>query len=277
MFGYYYNSSIRRYIVLLGHLFSGLQVKRIRDGQTFYTKVPITYANKEKFAMSLDKVNSITSEENVAKIETILPRMCLSLVDMTYAQNFKTNIRNKAIPTFKDGTLTSITQYNPVPYKFVFELGIYTRHEDDMFQIIEQILPYFQPHFNCKIKELHGNDIWIDRDIQVTISSVTPDERTSEDKYSRRRLEWSIMFEFIGFIYPPATNINGEIRTIYLDFHANEKEINPQGDFESVDYEVVSRNVAQDKWDGGYVQTYSKDQPIPVEPEQPHPRKNKEV
>lgn len=274
MFAYHYNSSIRRYIVLLGHLFSGLQVKRVRDGKPHYIKVPITYSNKEKFIMSLDKVNSISSEENVAKVETILPRMCLSLVDMTYAQNFKTNITNRATPVYKDGTFQSVTQYNPVPYRFMFELGIYTRHEDDMFQIVEQILPYFQPHFNCKIKELHGNQIWIDRDIQVTISSITPDERTPEDKYSRRRLEWSIMFEFIGFIYPPATEINGEIRTIYLDFHANEKEINPNGEFESVDHEVTPRDVDESQWDGSSIQTYSRNKPIPVDPERPHPRTN---
>lgn len=274
MFGYFYNSSIRRYIVLLGHLFSGLQVKRIRDGKPYYIKVPITFSKKEKFVTGLNnKVNNISSEENIAKVETILPRMCLSLVDMTYAQNFKTNISNKTTPRYKGGVLeNSVTQYNPVPYKFMFELGIYTRHEDDMFQIVEQILPYFQPHFNCKIKELHGNHIWIDRDIQVTISSISPDEFVGEDKYSRRRLEWSIMFEFIGFIYPPATEINGEIRTIYLDFHANEKELNASGDFESVDHEVTPRDVDNSLWDGSSITTYSKNTKIPTTPEEPHPR-----
>lgn len=272
MFGHFYNSSIRRYIVLMGQLFSGIQVKRVRSDKTSFIKVPITYSTKEKFMMSLDKYNNISSEENVAKVETILPRMCLNLVDMTYAQNFKTNIRNKTVPKYQEGTIRSITQYNPVPYKFVFELGIYTRHEDDMFQIIEQILPYFQPHFNCKIRELHDSEEWIDRDIQVVISTVTPDERTSDDKFSRRRLEWTIMFEFIGFIYPPATEIGSEIRTIYLDFHANERELSPEGDFESVDHEVVSRNVSQDEWTGNSIQTYSENKPIPVNPEQPHPR-----
>lgn len=274
MFSYFYNSSIRRYIVLMGNLFSGVQVKRVRGDGTRFIKVPITYSNKEKFMMSLDKYNNITSEEDVAKVETILPRMCLSLVDMSYAQNFKTSIANKTVPRYTQNGIKSISQHNPVPYRFVFELGIYTRHEDDMFQIVEQILPYFQPHFNCKVKELHGNDIWIDRDIQVTISSITPDERSTEDKFSRRRLEWTIMFEFIGYIYPPATEVKGEIRTIYLDFHANTQELNPSGNFESVDREVTPRNVNQIDWRGEDKQTESENIPIPTDPSPPHPREN---
>lgn len=276
MFGWHYNSSIRRYIVLLGNLFSGVQIKRVRSDGERFIKVPITYAKKEKFMMSLDKYNNISSEEDVAKVETILPRMCLSLIDMTYAQNFKTNITNKTVPKYTADGIRSVTQYNPVPYKFTFELGIYTRNEDDMFQIIEQILPYFQPHFNCKIKELHGNDVWIDRDIQVTISSITPDEQVGEDKFSRRRLEWTIMFEFIGFIYPPATDVKGEIRTIYLDFHANSRELNPSGNFESVDHEVVKRDVEQEDWDGTIKESYSSDIPIPVAPTPPGPRSVRE-
>lgn len=271
MFGHWYNSSIRRYIVLMGQLFNGVQVKRVRDGRAHYIKVPITYSNKEKFMMSLDKYNNIQSEENVAKIETILPRMRLSLVDMSYHQGFKTNIQNRTIPRYAQGTMRTVTQYNPVPYRFVFELGIYTRYEDDMFQIVEQILPYFQPHFNCKMKELHGNEVWIDRDVPVTIQSITPDEMSSEDKFSRRHIEWSIMFELVGWIYPPSTEVNDEIRTVYLDFYACEQELKPEGNFESVDTEVTPRDVDPNKWDGKYKQTYSSNTPIPTE-EPPHPR-----
>ena len=274
MFGHFYNSSIRRYVILMGELFNGIQVKRERaDGSTHFIKVPITYSSKEKFMMSLDKHNSLTSETDVAKVETILPRMCLTLVDMMYNQGFKTGQINTSVPRYTAEGVKLMTQYNPVPYKFMFELGVYTRHEDDMFQIVEQILPYFQPHFNCKITELFDKEIPIDRDIKINLMSVTPDERVDSDKISRRRLEWSLMFEFNGWLYPPATETTGEIRTIYLDFHANSKELTDGGYFESVDTQVVQRDADPSEWGGKYEQTYSNDIPIPSDPLPPNPRK----
>ena len=41
--------------------------------------------------------------------------------------------------------------YLPVPYNMRFELSIMTKLNDDMLQIIEQILPYFQPAYQLPI------------------------------------------------------------------------------------------------------------------------------
>ena len=39
----------------------------------------------------------------------------------------------------------------PVPYNIGFELNVLSKLNDDSLQILEQILPYFQPHFNLTI------------------------------------------------------------------------------------------------------------------------------
>lgn len=39
----------------------------------------------------------------------------------------------------------------PVPYNIGFELNILTKLNDDSLQIVEQILPFFQPSFNLTI------------------------------------------------------------------------------------------------------------------------------
>ena len=276
MFGHWYNSSMRRYIVMMGDLFSHVQVMRKRDDDNVeLTKVPITYASKERFMEKLNKVNSISSDKQIAKVETILPRMCLNLVDMTYNGSYKTNIQNKVVRT-KPGDIKTISQYNPVPVKMIFELGIYTRHQDDMFQIIEQIFPYFQPHFNTTIKELYTNTINFERDIRVVLQSVAIDETTESDYQSRRRLEWTIIFEVNGWLYPPVADIKGEIRTVYLDFFANEKELDASGTFESIDYQVDPENMSVEDWekDRKYKVSESTNVPIPVDPEPPHVRNN---
>ena len=51
------------------------------------------------------------------------------------------------------------TQYLPVPYDVGFELNVFTATSDDGLQIIEQILPYFQPDYTVTMiidKDLYG-------------------------------------------------------------------------------------------------------------------------
>lgn len=271
MFGHFYHSSFRRYALLMGDLFSNIQVARTReDTGTRFIKVPITYASKEHFMMKLNKWTSVNSQDDVAKVETILPRMNLHLVDVMYNGTYKTNIANRT--AIQNGQSAMISQFNPTPYKMIYELGIFTRYEDDMYQIVEQILPYFQPHFNTTMTEQYGEDIEFSRDIRVVFQSISVDEQIDGDNISRRRLEWSIMFEVQGWMYPPQNDIKGEIRTVYLDFHANSKVLEPEGVFESVDSEVEPRDVEIQDWDGKTEQTYSQDVPIPVAPVPPGPR-----
>lgn len=267
MFGYWYNSSFRRYITLMGALFSNINVKRVRKDKEHYINVPISYGAKEKFFSALmDKYNIPFDDKNVAKIETILPRMNLSLIDVQYNPMKKTaiDIREKR---------GAINQFNPVPYRLIFELGIYTRYEDDVFQIVEQILPYFQPHFNCRIQELHTNDLVIDRDIKISLQTISPDQQADGDPRQIRHIEWSIIFNLDGYIYPPIGEVSGEIRTIYVDFFDNLNELLADN-FESVDTQVSPEDVDESDWDGSYTQEYSANKPIPKDPEKPKPRKN---
>lgn len=275
MFSYFYNSSIRRYIVMMGALLNHIGVSREHDGETSIHKVPISYGSKERFIGKLNTINNSSDDDpTIAKIETILPRMNLSLIDMIYNPVFKTNITNREmLSRFVDNRPKTTSQFNPVPYKLMFELGIYTRTEDDMLQIIEQILPYFQPNFCCKITELHTNEVKIDRDIQITIQSVAVDEDLDGDRFTRRRLEWSIMFEVDGYLYPPVKDINNEIKTVYVDFFANVHELKPEGNFESVDTSPCpGPEVIEERWNGKYKQGYSSQTPIPSGDEPSGPR-----
>lgn len=267
MFGYWYNSSIRRYIVLMGALFNHIAVKRYdNNDEIFHQKVPITYGSKERFVQRLNNITNPMNENNTyAEIETILPRMNLTVVDMMYNPLFKTNITNREIRSVFGETPRTTSQFNPVPWKMIFELGIYTRHEDDMFQIVEQILPYFQPNFPCKITELHDNEIKVDRDVQITIQSLAIDEEYDGDKTSRRRIEWSIIFEVDAWFYPPLKDVNNEIKTVYVDFFANTHRLAPEGNFEGVDAGPCPDSfVERDKWNGKVQMGYSDNEPIPT-------------
>lgn len=275
MFGNWYNSSLRQYIVMMGDMFSGITIRRKRGDEIKLYKVPISYASKEHFAEKLRSINSISSQEGIAKVETILPRMHLHMIDISYHAGVKTGINlRKTTQQVIDGKVNVISQHNPVPVRLSFELGIYTRYEDDMLQIVEQILPYFQPHFVTTITELYGNDVEFQRDVTVTFQSIAIDEQIDGDKMSKRRLEWTLFFDVIGYIYPPQDKTKGEIRTIYLDFFANRVELTDKDMFESVDTQVVPVDVSEEEWQKTQEvnQTYSSDKKIPVDPDPPKPR-----
>lgn len=272
MLGYFYNTSIRRYVLLMGQLFNGVQVARKRNDVISYQKVPIVYANKERFALKMNSILNKNTDTGIAKIETILPRMNIHMVDMIYNPLFKTGINVRSTNL---GAIKSVSRHNPVPYKFMFELSIYTRYEDDMFQIVEQILPYFQPNFNTTITELHDSASPIDRDIQITIQSVSMSEDIEGDAMNRRRLQWDIVFELDGYLYPPIQDLKGEIKTIYLDFASNEVALDQTGSmYESIDEAVDPLTSQSPNWDGKTVSTQSENVPIPVNPAPPKPRKN---
>lgn len=285
MFGYWYNSSLRRYIVLMGDLFSHVQISRTReDTGVKYIKVPISYASKEHFMAQLGKFTAVQNipspdmspeefSKQKAKIETILPRMNLHLVDIVYNGQYKTALQNRTAAQYQNNDPRKpISQFSPTPMKMMFELGIYTRNQDDMYQIIEQIMPYFQPHFTTTINELYTNEIQFERDVRIVLQSLAIDETIEGDNLSRRRLEWSIVFEVNGWLYPPVKNLGSEIRTVYLDFFATSRELNPEGNFESVDTQVIPEDVEREDWTGDSKQTYSHDVPIPTGDDDPTPR-----
>ena len=65
-----------------------------------------------------------------------------------------------------------------------FQLNIMTKLNDDMLQIIEQILPYFQPHYTLTVKFL-GN-LEEKRDIPIQLDDITMTD-DQEGNFDQRR------------------------------------------------------------------------------------------
>ncbi|AUR86088.1 tail sheath stabilizer [Vibrio phage 1.081.O._10N.286.52.C2] len=222
MKGYFYHNSIRKYVLLMGNLFSNIYVARGDE----YRKVPITVSSKEQFVAALNS-QELNGDNSIAKVATMLPRIGLDMVSCTYDSTRKTNITNRKLSRDVTGDRPkSNTQFNPVPYDFEFEVSLYTRHQDDAFQIIEQILPYFQPQFNVMIKELNESEVVVDqRDIPIILESAVPETTFEGGAGEMRHIEWTLNMRMKGWLYPPTSSQFGEIRTIYLDFNDEEQVI----------------------------------------------------
>ena len=82
--------------------------------------------------------------------------------------------------------------YMPVPYNMSFELSIYTKLNDDMLQILEQILPYFQPGYTVSIKLL--DDVAEKRDVPIILENISMQDDYEGDFSTRRALIYTLRF-----------------------------------------------------------------------------------
>lgn len=209
---HYYNRVIKRYYTIFGALFSNIQVKRYeRDGTEQQTiNVPVFHSEKQRFLARYDEKN-----ERAPKMNKILPRMGFSMVDFQYDPSRQTNQLGQLCRTDPNtGETTRVL--NPVPYNFTFELNLLVQYMDDGLQILEQILPYFQPNLSVPIIEVPELDIR--RDINIVLDSVDEEfEIYDELNNSKRTLGYTLRFKLEGYVYP-ATSQAGLIQTIIANF-----------------------------------------------------------
>lgn len=258
MFGHFYHSQLRTYALLMANLFNNISIKRKDKG---LIKVPVTYGSKEAFNMKINQLlQKPVGKDTELGVETILPRMNVQLIDVIYDGQAKTRTTLSGVQFSKNGNKK---QYNVWPCKITYELNIQTRYQDDIYQIVEQILPYFTPYFIQEIKERFEGDLEISHKVPIEIVGIQPDEQQASGPNERRRLEWSIQFAVRGYLYPPAENLGNIIKTVFLDFR---QSIN-QGDtpdeaktFETLDYQITPIDSDSETWNGDYLVGTGKDE-----------------
>ena len=146
----FYHETIRKIIVAFGTLFNDIHIVRKNNSGNIIQsmKVPLAYGPKQKFLARLDAVPDPTNK----RVQITLPRIGFEIVSITYDSTRKVAPTQK-IKIPKSGTKNS-NVFMPVPYNIDFELAIISKNQEDGLQILEQILPYFQPHYNLSVKLL---------------------------------------------------------------------------------------------------------------------------
>ena len=197
-----YNRVIRKLVVGFGNLFDSVTLYRFRPDNTESERfiVPIAYASKERYVMRLEEDLNLDK-----KVQLTLPRMSFEMAGLTYDASRKqnTNIKNFA-GTPPTGVLS---QYNPVPYNFDFNLYIYVRNIEDGTQIIEHILPFFTPDYTIKLNLIP--EMGIIKEVPVILNSTTHDiiyEGGRENE--TRMIIWTLNFTVKGFIFGKVTETN---------------------------------------------------------------------
>ena len=211
MFEYFYNEILRRTIISFGTLFNGITVKQ--DGGDI--RVPLAYGPTQKFLARLTQ----TPDLNKATAIT-LPRMSFEFTGLTYDPSRKVTTTQQF--TVKDPTDGSESKkaYMPVPYNMQFELAIMCKLNDDALQIVEQILPFFQPAFNVTIDLV--SSIGEKRDIPVVLENISFSDEYEGDFSTRRVLMYTFQFVAKTYLFGPvAESTDGLIKKAQVDYYAD--------------------------------------------------------
>ena len=96
-----------------------------------------------------------------------------------------------------------LTQYSPVPWNIGFELFVMARNSDDGIQIVEQILPFFQPEYTVSIKEVPEMDVV--RDVPMVLNSTTYEDNYAGDFTERRAIIYTFNFTAKAYVYGPVS------------------------------------------------------------------------
>ena len=214
MFGtYFYNESMRRMTIGFGQIFNNIQIKRKNDaGKVIQTiRVPLAYGPKEKFLVRLDQQSSLNNRE----FAITLPRMGFEISSIAYDPTRKlTRIQKfKQVKSAADGKILDFN-YTPVPYNISYNLYSFTASAEAGLQIIEQILPFFQPDFTVTINAIPTLNI--KRDIPIILNNVNYEDTYSGDFTTRRAVIYTLNFTAKTYLFGPSTS-QKVIKTVQTD------------------------------------------------------------
>lgn len=199
MFGHsWYNGSFKRYVAVFGTLFNDIKITRSdNDGDAVQSMVvPLSYAPMQK------ALASITQNPSLDGPAIVLPRMSFEIVNVSYDSTRKTNQLNHLFRPIANN-VTQVSDFvNPTPYNIDIELTIYTKYFEDGMKILEQILPFFTPHFTPSVKMIDGVDMTVD--IPIILNTVNQDISYQGSPEDRSVMMWTLSFTIKGYLFGPA-------------------------------------------------------------------------
>jgi hypothetical protein len=231
----FYWGTIRKAIVAFGNMFNNITIQRTdANGNVVQLqKVPLSYSPKQKFLTKIRQQPNV----DIQNVQVLLPRMGFEMISLDYDPN------RKISPIQQSRTINSSTaanaQYAPTPYNINMILYVYAKNQDDGLQVIEQILPYFNPDYNLTIKAVP--DLNIQNDMPIILSSIGFEDDYEGDLTTRRSIIWTLSFVLKINFYGPVSK-QGIIRKAISNIF-NDTELTTQQQIITVETDPVTANV----------------------------------
>ena len=218
----FYNETIRKVVIAFGTMFNDIHlVRKDNSGTIIQTmKVPLAYGPRQKFLVRLREDADLTKQ-----VAVTLPRIGFEITGLSYDPARKLN-RVQKFRKVKGGNNKQLdTQYMPVPYNVDFELYVLSKQSDDALQIVEQILPYFQPDYTVTIKD--NTEMGTKKDVPIILNSVSYEDDYEGDFTSRRSIIYRFSFTTKFYLYGPVTS-SKVIKTVQIDQYTDLPDQSPK-------------------------------------------------
>ena len=163
---FFYDDQIRRFLIQFTRMFSNYQVEYGRDasGAATLVRVPIRYGDASRQAATIIADNSRNKMPNA-------PMMSFHITALDYARDrvqepyfvdkksLKQRTWDETTQTYENtqGNAFTVERLMPVPYNMTIQLDIWASNTQMKLQILEQILPLFNPSM-----EIQSTDNYID-------------------------------------------------------------------------------------------------------------------
>jgi hypothetical protein len=185
---HFYNESTRRMVSVFGSIFNDMEVvKKDSAGKIIQKiKVPLGYAPRTKVLARL------TEQTSDPKMAMKLPRMSFEISSMEYDANARVSKHKNYTKVIVGDSLQLNKLGAPAVYKVGFELNILASTQDEGLQMLEQILPMFQPEYTVTIKDIPAMDITTDT--PIILESVTLNDDYEGDLVTRRAIIYTLSF-----------------------------------------------------------------------------------
>ena len=211
---YFYHEILRKTVIGFGTLFNNIHIRHKTDGGGNFSvmKVPLAYGPMQKFLARIQQQPDLDRETAIS-----LPRISFEMGGIQYDPSRKTGLAQTFLT--KSGT-NAKKVYMPVPYNVGFELSIMSKLSDDALQILEQIIPYFQPSFNITVNLVES--IGEKKDIPIVLESVNYSDSYEGSFDSRRILIYTLAFTAKTYLFGPvADSPEGLIKKVDVDYYTS--------------------------------------------------------
>ena len=203
---YYYPKTIKNIIISILDMFNGITVKRYDTAGNVVKEiaVPITFGPVKKMMQQ-------RLEAGTKKYYLPLPKIALVLNGIAYNPNRAYSVnefRYFGDTGFLDLLSEYYEDYNPTPYDYNFQLAIRTDSMEDFAQIMENILPYFNPELYLRVKEFSFFNA--ERDMKVVVNSITPEFIDDQNAEDVRYINGNIDITVQGWMYRPLSDDSSE-------------------------------------------------------------------
>jgi len=190
--GHFYHEKTRKAVAIFGKLFNNIYVvrKNASGASTSQVKVPLAYAPKAKY---LDRIRENADLDTNTKVSIKLPRMSFEITSLAY-DNQRQLSKTNNFTRFGTADTNRNKFFTGVPYVIAFQLNVYTKTQDDALQIVEQILPTFNPQYSVTLKPFADYSNVLE-DIPITITGVSFQDDFESELGARRTIIYTLDFE----------------------------------------------------------------------------------